>query len=153
AVEGPHRGLDGRPDVGAGGAQGGEAALDDLLLAVALGDLVGGRVGAGGQVAQGRQDAAQLAQVLVPVPQVGQGGEGVFEDGGVGAGGQGQAGRVSRKGEPPLLVGQPDLARLEHPAVLVLQEREEDLVLQVGVDGAPVDVEEGGVGGARAVLQ
>ena len=65
AVERPHRGVDGRRGRRDWRAQGGEAALDDFLLAVALGHLVGRQLGAGRQVAQGGQDAAQLAEVLV----------------------------------------------------------------------------------------
>src|SRR5262249_12315628 len=117
--------------LGGGGGQGGEAALDDLLLAVPFGDLVGGRVGARRQVAQRRQHAAQLVQVFVPLAQrPGQGGVRVFEDDGVGAGGHRQAVLVVPQGEGAGLVSQPDLAVLEHPPVLVFEQRQQDLVLQ-----------------------
>lgn len=51
------------------------------------------------------------------------------------------------------LEDQAQFAVLQHPAVLVSQDRQQDLVLQLRLHRVPVDVEEPRIGGAGAVLQ
>src|SRR5262249_57507721 len=129
-----------------GGRGGRGARLGGLRLPVALGGLVGCLVGSRRQVAKRGQDAPQLAQVLVALGQtLCEGGQGGVDDGRVGTRRHRQPCLVIPEGEGPIVVDQADLSSFEHTAVLVLQQGKQDLVFQVGVHGAPVNIEEGRV--------
>ena len=120
------------------GGQGGQPALDHLLLALALGDLVGLGLRAAGKVADGGQDAlilderrivgAQAAfQLLEPMP----------EDAGVAARGDREAAVEVVDEERPVVESQPELAGLEHLAVGVAQDREQHLVAAARAGATP----------------
>ena len=53
----------------------------------------------------------------------------------------------------PFFKGEPQLAVFEHRAVLVAQDRNQDLVLQLFLDRVPVDIEKTRIGGAGAIFQ
>ena len=64
-----------------------------------------------------------------------------------------QAGLVVVHGECAVGVLQPQLAALQHDAVVIAEHREQDLAAQLLLQRPPVDVEVLGVGGGAAVLE
>ena len=125
----------------------GQPSLDHLLLATALGHLVGVGLGALGEVSDGGQDALVLVeiggfrtqgtlQLFGPVPQ----------DLDVTVRGDREPAVVILHGERAVGEGQPELAGLEDVSIRIAQDRQQDLVLQFRPRRrAPGDVEVGSV--------
>ena len=107
-----------------------------------------------GQVLDGGEDGLQLDVVGVLLAELRPhllqpGAEHVL----VGARVQGEAVVVVADGEGPALVLELQLTPVQHHAVLVAEDREQDLVPQLGLHRVPLDVEEVRVERGRAVLQ
>ncbi len=83
----------------------------------------------------------------------GDAGQRPFKDDGIRAGRHRQFDVVVAEEKGPILEGEADLAGLQNAAVLVLQKRQKHLVIEIGIDGMPVDIETTGVDGAGSVLQ
>ncbi len=143
-VDGGHRPVDGPGQVEVLLQQPGQLAPEDLLVPVALDDalLVGG-VG-GRQAAEGDGQAGQL----VGPEQLGRAPEEVVE----GAGRHRHHVVEVADDEAAAVAVEAKVARLQHPPVVVAEEREEDL-LAGGALGVPVDVEGGRPPAGRPVLQ
>ena len=134
--------------------EGGEPALDDLLLAQALRDPRGIGLRPAGQVVERGEDAAQLAQARVlGAEPVRDGVEAMREDLRIRVRAQRQARPGVAHEERALGQLDAELSRLEHAAVLVGQDGQQHLVGQLALHGMPVDVEERGPRRAGAVLE
>jgi hypothetical protein len=106
------------------------------------------------QVVQGRDDAAVLQDVVVllaqPLHQVVQP---AGQDVSISARRYGKLLVIIGETETTLIVGKANLSALQHLAVLLAKGGQQHLATQVRVDRRPVDVEEVGTAGHRAVLQ
>ncbi|MBI2940370.1 MAG: hypothetical protein HYY04_08010 [Chloroflexi bacterium] len=156
AVEGGDRRLDRRLDRWRSRGELGDSSLDNLLLALSLGDLLRVRLGLRRQVADRRDDGLELLDVLVVAAErLGQLVALRGEDIGVGARRHRQPTIVVGDEEGAILIAQDQLLALQHLAVRVAQDGQQDAVLQVGphLQRVPVDVEERRVGRAGAVFQ
>jgi hypothetical protein len=114
-------------------AQPGQAGSEDLLVAVALPHAL--PVG-GPRRWQAPEGGGQALQLGGAAPG-GGGQEQVVER----AGGDGHDMVVVVDGEAAALALEPQLTGLQHPAVVIAQDRDEHLVAPLGVGDVPVDVE------------
>ena len=126
-------------------AEAGEHGLDDLLVAVAGEDAWAVFKRGGGEAEEGSGDKGEGVGCA--------GGGGADEDGRNGGGGEGEglAGGFDEEGGG--FADELDFAGFEDFAVLVAEDRDQDLVAETGFLGVPLDVEEGGVAGAGAVFE
>jgi len=153
-VEAPHRLLDVLADVGGLLGERHQPPLDDLLLAQPLLDPPGIGLGAPGQVLDRGQDATQLLEPRVLRAQtLDDRLEPVGQDLRVGPGGDRQARARVAQVEGAVHELERELLRLEHPAVLVGEDRQQHAVAQLALGRGPVDVEELGPRRGRAVLE
>ena len=132
----------------------GQPPLDDLLLAGQL--FAPGRVGLGpgGQVVDGGEDAHQIVEARMILPQtLVQSLETMAKDTGVGVRGQGQPCPGIADKEATFCELQGESPRLEGRAVLVGQHRQQQRVAKRGAKARPVDVEESRIAGCGAGLE
>ena len=153
AVGDADRRLDVIADRGRVGHQANQALARHFLLPLALDDSRGVPLGIGRQVLQRGEDTEVLAQCRVPV-------ESLLQPIDVHPEHTRRLTRIDRQVaveipqvQRPVLETQLQLAALEHPAVLITEERQQHLAFQFGFDRLPVDVEILGVRRARAVLE
>ena len=107
-----------------------------------------------GRCSKAVNDAFQFAQVLGVGGHGGfQGVEAMAQDRLIGSRLQRQQGLAAADEEGAVAKLQLQFARLEDLPILLPQDRQEDAVLEFFLDGTPIDVEIGGVGRRRAVLQ
>src|SRR4030095_16692748 len=90
----------------------------------------------------GGGDVPQLPDLgVVPPKRRLQFGESTRQDLGIRAGAHGQDSIAVTDQEGTLLVLELEALALEDPAIVVLEDREEDSIPQLGLEGLPVDVE------------
>jgi len=147
AVEDPDVFVDEGADLRVFDVEGPELLAEGLGGVAALGAF-DGVAGAARREAleRGREVEQGLEAGMVGAGGAGEDLEPVREDGGVGPGVEGQPGVVVLDEEAAVLEGEGELAVLEGLAVGVAEDGQDDLVGQSAAAGAPVDVEEGGVG-------
>ena len=129
-----------------------EPALDDLLLPRPLGDACRIGLRAPRQIIERGDDALEFGvEILVAMRR--EEIERDLQDVPIGAGRDRPfvlvVVEIKRAGFEPHL----QLAALEHAPVLIAEDRQQHLVVQVGLQRPPVDVEIGRVDGARAILE
>ena len=101
-----------------------------------------------------RDDAAQFQQLRMLRPErLLQRVETPFQDGHVGAGVEWEDRVVVANAESAGPVLELQLLVLQEPTVLVPEQREQDLVLQLGFDRVPLDIEEARARRRAAVLE
>ena len=154
AVEAPHRLLDRGAHFGRRIGQRRQPALEDLLLAPALDHFGALGLGARRQVLQAGHNALVFQHLLVLAAQ---GRDQLLQRDAqnidIGARVDRQIGLPVAQKERAILVAQHQLAVLQHAAVLLAQDRQQHLVLQLGLQRVPVDVEERREARAGAVFE
>jgi hypothetical protein len=144
----PHRGL----DLGRFLATPLQPALDDFLFPRPLRDPLRIGFGAPRQIFERRDDALKFG-VKILVLERRQLLERDLENVAVGARGNGEFVIVIAKKKCAGLEMNLQLRAFQDASVLIPEDRKQDLVLQIGLERFPIDIEIGGVGGARPVFE
>src|SRR6266511_2063734 len=153
AIEQRDRRIERDARLGASLIEGGDPPLDHFLLAQALGQFVRVGLGAWRQVAERRQDALQLDHMLVRLAQhCDQGVELFLENWYTGARRHWQPARAVFDRKGAVVVHEPEFALFQHIAVLILEDRQQDFVLELILDGLPIDIKIAGIWRAGAIL-
>ena len=154
AVEQCDQPLDVPADGGRFAGQRSKAALDDLLLAFTLGLQLAVHLLRRGQVPDSREEAEVLGGLDAVLA------ERLYQRVGIGAQDHLVAARRDRQlglevlnGKGTLVVAEHDFLTLEDRSVQVPQDRNEHLVVELGLERPPVDVEHRGISGAGPVLE
>ena len=131
-----------------------QPALHDLLLPLALLQARGVLLPLWRQMVECRDDAAQLEQLRMLRPEcLLQRVETPFQDGHVAAGVEREDRVVVADAESAAPVLELQLLILQEPTILVPEQREQDLVLQLGLDRVPFDIEEARARRRAAILE